>query len=296
MATATDLPQQLSGARPQRHFLLLEALTPIAHGDTSLGVDDGTNMRLFMRQGRRVNGIVRPVPAISENALRSVLFRRPLHDHLLTTLEITPGTLPQGVMNLLFSGGAMLGGAKAPAGEITVGHKVRALYPSLDLLGGAVDGMILPRSRLRLATWLIAREYAAALDLVHPRLSEDAEELSAYDLLSEETRTRGTGEESAGNQMLYSYETLAAGAQFLAELTLDAHTPPQTASAVALALDEWDGYFGGQGRQGRGRLGMLTRPDLAPDAYTAHLARHGDAMRSGLLDGTLGTGVTLCAG
>jgi hypothetical protein len=285
----------LTEARPGRHYLLLEALTPVAHGDTSLGVDNGTNARLFMRQGRLVGGVMRPVPAVSENALRSILFRRPLHDHLLTALRIGPGTLPQGVMNLLFSGGAMLGGAKAPAGEIAVGHKVRALYPSLDLLGGAVDGMILPRSRLRLAAWLVAREYLDALALVYPGLHDDAEAVSAYDLLAEETRTRGTGDESAGNQMLYTYETLAAGAQILAELTLDAHTPPRTASAVATALDEWDGYFGGQGRQGRGRLDARIRPALDAGDYLAHLADHGDAMRAGLLDGTLGTGTVLCA-
>lgn len=285
----------LVGKLPQRHGLLLEALSPIAHGDTATGAGEGTNLRLFMRHGRVVDGVLRPVPALSENALRSVLFRRPLHDHLLATLGIGRGELPQSVVNLLFSGGAVLGGAKAPADEIAVGHAVRALYPALDLLGGACDGFILPRSRLRLACWLIAREYAPALRLVAPALADAAEEVSAYDLLAEETRTRGTGQESAGNQMLYSYETLAAGSRALVELTLDAHTPDATASAVALALDEWDGYLGGQGRQGRGRVGILDRPALTPDAYLAHLARHGERMAAGLRDGTLGTGKVLCA-
>lgn len=295
MAILSDVPTALRGKAQARHRLVLEALTPIAHGDTSLGVDDGTNLRLFMRHGRRVGDVVLPVPGISENALRSVLFRRPLHDHLLTTLELVPGTLPQSVVNLLFSGGAVLGGAKAPADEIAVGHAVRTLYPSLDLLGGACDGFILPRSRLRLAAWLVAREYANALQLVAPDLWDAAEALSAYDLIAEETRTRGTGTESAGNQMLYAYETLAAGSRILVELTLDAHTPAPTTSAVAFALGAWDGYFGGQGRQGRGRMGITESPLIDQQHYLTHLAQHGAQMRAGLLDGTLGSGKVLCA-
>lgn len=278
-----------------RHTILLRALTPIAHGDTVTGVDNATNTRIFMRQGMLLNGVPARVPAISENALRSVLFRYPLHDHLLTHLGIERGSLPQSVVNLLFSGGAMAAGSKAPADEMALGHAIKRLYPSLDLLGGAVDGFILPRSRLRLACWLIAAEYAPALALIAPDLVEEAERVSAYDLLSEETRTRGTGDDSTGNQMLYSYETLAAGARLLVELTLDPHTPEATAACLAQAITSWDGYLGGQGRQGRGRM-AIERHDLPEvGAYSAHLDAHADAMRAGLVGGTLGGARAVCA-
>lgn len=278
-----------------RHTILLQAVTPIAHGDTVTGIDNQTNTRIFMRQGMIVDGKPARVPSISENALRAVLFRNPLHDDLLSRLAIGRGELPQSVVNLLFSGGNMAAGSRAPGDEMTLGHQVKRLYPSLDLLGGAVDGFILPRSRLRMAAWLVAREYAPALRLIAPELVAEAEGVSAYDMLTEETRTRGTGSESAGNQMLYTYETLAAGVKLLVEVSLDMHTPEATRASLAHAISCWDGYLGGQGRQGRGRMAVLAS-DLTPaDAYLAHIDASRDAMRQGLTTGGLGTAKLLCA-
>lgn len=278
-----------------KHTILLQAVTPISHGDTATGIDNQTNTRIFMRQGMLVDGKPARVPSISENALRSVLFRNPLHDDLLARLKIGRGTLPQSVVNLLFSGGNMAAGSKAPGDEMALGHQVKRVYPSLDLLGGAVDGFILPRSRLRMAAWLVAREYAPALRLIAPDLAEEAQAVSAYDMLSEETRTRGTGAESDGNQMLYTYETLASGAKLLVEVSLDMHTPDATRASLAHSMDCWDGYIGGQGRQGRGRMAVLFS-DLPPaDAYVEHLDNYTDEMRMGLMSGTLGTGKQLCA-
>jgi hypothetical protein len=277
-----------------KYQILLQAVTPISHGDTVTGVDNQTNTRIFMRHGMLIEGKPARVPSISENALRSVIFRYPLHDHLLRVLEIERGQMPQSVVNLLFSGGSMASGAKAPTNEIQLGHMVKQLYPSIDLLGGAVDAFILPRSRMRLAAWLVASEYLPALRLVAPELADEAASVSAYDMLTEETRTRGTGSESSGNQMLYTYETLAAGAKLLLEVSLDPHTPPATAAAVAHALACWDGYIGGQGRQGRGRMEVVRATLGVADAYLAHLETHRDAMRDGLVTGKLGTERVLC--
>lgn len=278
-----------------RYSVLLQAATPVAHGDTVTGIDNKTNIRIFMRQGMLIDGKPARVPAISENALRSVMIRYPLADHMLDALHIGRGDLPQSVVNLLFSGGSMASGSKAPTNEIELGHAVKKLYPMIDLLGGAVDAFILPRSRLRLSAWLVAREYLPALRLVAPELEDEAREVSAYDMLTEETRTRGTGSESAGNQMLYTYETLAAGAKLFVEMTIDPHAPPATVSALAHAVSVWDGFIGGQSRQGRGRMAII-RHNL-PDAgdYLAHISEHGERMRGGLIDGTLGTGRVLCA-
>ena len=278
-----------------RHPILLQAVTPIAHGDTVTGIDNQTNTRIFMRQGMIVDGKPGRVPSISENALRAVLFRNPLHDDLLTRLAIGRSELPQSVVNLLFSGGNMAAGSKAPGDEMTLGHQVKRLYPSLDLLGGAVDGFILPRSRLRMSAWLVAREYAPALRLIAPDLVSEAEGISAYDMLTEETRTRGTGAESDGNQMLYTYETLAAGAKLLVEVSLDMHTPEATSACVAHAITCWDGYIGGQSRQGRGRMAILSHDLPAADAYLAHVEASRDVMRQGLTTGGLGTAKLLCA-
>ena len=279
----------------KRHNLVLQAATPVAHQDTVTGIDNSSNIRLFMRQQMLVNNIPARVPALSENALRSVIFRNPLHDHLFQFLGINQGELPQSVMNLLFSGGNMAAGSKAPANEIALGHAIKKLYPSMDLLGGAVDGFILPRSRLRLAAWIVADEYADLIEMISPELAQEARDTgSCFDLVQEETRTRGTGGESDGNQMLYTYETLAAGTKLLVELTFDPHTPDATLGAAALALQVWDGYLGGQSRQGRGRVGILKNELPEASAYMAHLEENKDAMKAGLLDGTFGTGKVLC--
>lgn len=277
-----------------RHIIVLQALEPISHGDTVTGVDNQTNTRLFMRSNMIVNGKPARVPDVSENALRSVLFREPLHDDLLRKLSIKRGEIPQSVVNLLFSGGNMAAGSKSPGDEISLGHQVKNLYPSLDLLGGAVDGFILPRSRLRLAAWPVCKEYASMIGMIYPDLVDDAQQNSAFDLLAEETRTRGTGAESEGNQMLYTYETMAAGTKILIEITLDAHSSDATRASLAHALACWDGYFGGQARQGRGRMAVLHNDLLPADAYTDHVDGHADAMADGLRTGTLGTNRVLC--
>ena len=278
-----------------RHTITLQAATPIAHGDTVTGVDNQTNTRLFMRQTMLVNGIPARVPAISENALRSTMFREPLADSMLQALGIGSGDLPQSVMNLLYAGGNIAPGSKAPAQEIAYGHAVKKLYPMLDLLGGAVDSFILPRSRLRLACWLVAEEYADSLAIVAPHLVDEARRVSAFDLLGEETRTRGTGANSDGNQMLYTYETLAAGAKLFIEVTIDSHAPDACIAATSHALDCWDGYIGGQSRQGRGRMIVVDKSTPESTAYIKHIEENRDAMRSGLTSGTLGVEVKLCA-
>ncbi len=279
-----------------KYAITLQTMTPIAHGDTVTGIDNQTNTRLFMRQAMLVNGIPARVPAISENALRATLFRTPLADHLVDALDLRPGDVPQTVVNLLYSGGQMKAGAKAPTNDIELGHNIRLLYPSLDLLGGAVDGFILPRSRLRLAAWLVAREYADTLALVAPHLEDEARGVSAFDLLEEETRTRGTGSDSDGNQMLYTYETLAAGAKIHIELTLDNLSPEHTLGCIDTALANWDRYIGGQARQGRGRVEIVDEaiPQMR-SAYEDHIDAHREAMREGLTSGMLGTEKVLCA-
>lgn len=287
----------------KRFTVVLEALTPISHGDTVTGIDNQTNTRLFMRSNMIIDGKPARVPDISENTLRSVIFRETLHDDLLQRLDIKRGDIPQSVMNLLFSGGNMAAGSKSPGDEIALGHAVKKLYPSLDLLGGAVDGFILPRSRLKLAAWPVAKEFCSALSDValhldnYDDLLTQARSVSVFDLLSEETRTRGTGAESEGNQMLYTYETMAAGTKIFLELTFDAHTPDETISSTLHAIDLWDGYFGGQSRQGRGRMTIKQishENGINSASYTEHIEKYSEAMRDGLITGSLGTQKQLC--
>lgn len=272
----------------KRHVFTLTSATAISHGDTLTGINNSTNMRLFMRAGLRVDGIPVRVPQLSENALRSVMFRIPLHDHLLFTLGVSPGELPQAVVNLLFAGGNLATGSNTWDANY-LGHQVTELYPSISLLGGATDHFVLPRSKLRLASWPLTREFIPYLSgIATDEQIEEAQDVSIFGLLFEETRTRGTSDRTSGNQTLYSYETLAAGAKFLVEATLPAHTPPRDEAALGAALSWWDGYFGGQGRQGRGRM-TLAGEIPGAGAYEAHVQEHKDRMLEGLTTGHLGT-------
>lgn len=279
----------------QQHYLLLEAHERISHGDTVTGVDNATNTRLFMRHAAKVDGVPVRIPDISENALRSVIFRRSLHDHMLKALEIGEGELPQAVMNLLYSGGNLAAGAKSPGNEIDLSHQIRKLYPTLHLLGGATDSFVMTRSALRVTAWPVTREFRRAIERFRPDLLEEADSSSIFDYLHEETRVRGTGAESSGNQMLYTYEVVAAGIKILVELTLDPWTPGSVVGAMSAAPQLWDGFFGGQGRQGAGRMSFdwLDKAH-SPQHYTEHLLRKGEEMKAGLLDGTLGTGKPIC--
>lgn len=277
-----------------RHIIALQALTPVSHGDTASG-STPSNTKLFMRQQAIVNGRSARVPSISENALRSVIFRHGLHNHLIQALNVQKGSLSQSVVNLLFSGGSLAAGSSSPTSEMELGHNVKKLYPSIDLLGGATDSFILPKGRLRLSAWIVCQEYLDAIEAVAPEYAEEAGKISVFDMIGDEVRTRGTGEESTGNQMIYGYETLAAGSKIIMEVTLDTHTPDVTKSALAVALASWDGFIGGQGRQGRGRMHVISHDLPSGDLYQQHLTEHADAMIAGLTTGTFGTSKVLCA-
>jgi hypothetical protein len=283
-----------------KYYIVLEAVSPIAHGDTLTGVDNGSNIRLFMRTPVIVDGRKKRIPTLSENSLRTVLFRKPLADDLLMSLGIQKDEPPKSVLNLLFSGGNLGKGAKAPGDQFALGKLVQSTYPMLELVSGCVDNFVLPQSRLRPTVWPLAQEFANSLKLVKaPKATiEKSKENSIYKLVDNEVRTRGTGEESDGNQMLYEYEVMAIGTQFYLELNLDCNTSELAASAMAYALEKWDGYFGGQGRQGRGRMVAIDSNLPNPRFYSDWLNKVANDVdsktKSGIIDGTLGTTKILC--
>lgn len=278
-----------------KHSLLLQAMTPIAHGDTLTGIDNSSNTRLFMRQSMLVNGIAIRVPAISENSLRSVIWRKPLANHL--TSEVGASELPKTVTNLLYSGGNLMSGAKAPASTLTLGRDVHRNYPMLELLSGAVDNFVLPESKLRPAAWLVTEEYLPTLKKIAPaEIWQEAANVSAFDLVSEEVRTRGTGGESDGNQMLYAYEVLAAGAKIFMSIDIAHGASELCTSAAGFAIDEWDKFIGGQSRQGRGLMSVVEHDLPDGSAYKNYIAENSESLLEGLTSGAFCTGTVLCGG
>jgi hypothetical protein len=277
------------------YSMVLKALSPISHGDTLTGVNNTSNTRLFMRSLQYVNGLPIRIPSLSENSFRTVAIRKPLAVHLLQACNIETGQLPKSVANLLFSGGNLMGGAKAPNDEFTLAKQVRSHFPLLELVSGAVDDFVLPQGSLRLVIWPIAREYQDCLKYVADEaIVAEAGQVSIFDLVGEETRTRGTGDESEGNQMLYTYETMAAGTRFFVKFVLSPHATDLCRSALGFALQQWDGFFGGQGRQGRGLMAMEAIKLPVGDGYRDYIEANKDKLAGYLKDGTLGSGKVLC--
>jgi len=270
---------------PPRITLRLETLSPVAHGDT---LSTQGNTTLFMRQLEVIDGVPVRMPCLSANALRSVMLRTPLADRLLQQLEIPVGGLSQSAVNLLYAGGSLKQGSKAPAAENEYAQQIFDLYPNFRLLGGSVDAFLLPRSDLKVLALVVCRENQEKLGLLAPEL--EVPDISIWDLVQDEVRTRGTGDVASGNQMLFQYETLAAGTQIWVELLFDRWSTPAVVAAGRAALQAWDQYIGARASQGRGRVHwqQLEGPtDIGP--WQDHLATHHAAMQQGLLDGTLGT-------
>jgi hypothetical protein len=278
-----------------KHSLLLRSLTPISHGDTSTGIDNSSNTRLFMRQHVVLNGVPVRVPSISENSLRSIMFRKPLADHLVSAVGAK--SLPKTVVNLLYSGGNLMKGSKAPGTEFTLGRNLHRMYPHLELLSGATDNFVLPPGCLRVCAWIVAQEYIPALRHVAPEnVLQDAVNVSAFDLVSEEIRTRGTGAESQGNQMLYAYEVLAQGAQIFIQVDIENGASELCRSAAGFAIAQWDRFIGGQSRQGRGLMAVEMNDLPCGKAYEQYVTDNAEVLNAGLTDGTFGTGTVLCGG
>lgn len=245
--------------------------------------------------------IVAEVPNVSGNSIRHQIVREPAWRHLTERLGLFgtrpgKGPVPAGCEALFYNGGNIEAGAKQPSNVHALAQQVRALYPSLDLLGGVTDSFDLGESRLRVAAWLVCRENRAAF------IGTSAEDLplaqvSIFDLLDDVTLTRQAGETGLG-QMIFSFETLCPGAQLLVRLSLTQFTPQLTRGSLFSAVDWFlrdDRTIGGQAARGYGHmagqwLDELTAEDVeARIAYEQYIDEQRDKLIEGLATGRLGT-------
>ncbi len=262
------------------------------------------------------------LPAISANGVRHQLVRGPGWRDLAQRLGFASeyageGPLEQAVETLFDNGGNIKSGATMPnvpleqvvamfanggfkesgsserAQGFYLAAQIRKAYPLLDLVGGVCNAFDLGESRLKVGTWLICRENADALP---PQVAAlETAQLSAFDFLSEITRTRQAVMDRG--QMIYNYEVLIKGAQVYTEFSLAPFTPELTRGALVSALDfyqEQEHVLAGQGARGHGKvdLAWANEPDLvARDHYRDYLALNRHDLHAWLLDGSLGTGV-----
>lgn len=259
-------------------------------------------MTLEFAESAQVSNLaqVLEMPAVSGNSLRHQVVREPSWLHLCAALGLKAanpgqGPVPQGCEAIFVNGGNIEAGAKQPSNVFVLAHQARALYPSLDLLGGVTDSFDLGESRLRVAGWLVCAENKPALR-GSPAYDLPNASISVFDMIDDVTLTRQAGTVGVG-QMIFSFETLAAGAQVLCELVLTPQTALLTHGVLVAAVETFlaeDRTIGGSASRGFGHCQgqWLTRPDdgTVRQQYEDYLEMNRDRLVAGLIDGTLGTG------
>lgn len=246
------------------------------------------------------DSLVAEIPAVSANSLRHQMVREPAWMHLMQTLNLDAaepgqGPVPAGVEAVFYNGGNIEAGAKQPSNVYALAHQIRQTFPSLDLLGGVVDSFDLGESRLQMSAWLVCAENRDAL------VGSDAYDLpnarvSVFDMMDDVTLTRQAGRVGLG-QMIWSFETLATGAQVLARMTVVPQTNRLTHGALVAALDWFlceDGTIGGQAARGFGHCAgdLLSAPPEAEalaSEYEDYLGMRRDELIAALTSGKMGT-------
>jgi hypothetical protein len=253
----------------------------------------------------KAEAIVMPVPSISGNALRHCLIREPGANRLIQALGLEPYSdrpgehLGLGVTRFLYGGGQLAAKAKAPSASDIYEAQIRSRYPIVDAVGGSTDSWMMAESACKVAGWVVCAENNVATSAIAGVESQ----VSIFDYLSEETKTRSGigGKDKESGQMIFSYETLAAGLPVIVEILFNPFTQPLTIGAVWQAVEDWaveGGIVGGRSQIGHSRFAMEILQGsygLQGEAYLDYLEAERDSLRDGLLDATMGTGAVLCA-
>ena len=243
------------------------------------------------------------VPYVSGNTLRHQIVRGPGGLHFAGRIGLPLGLPGDGLVSpsveALFINGNNIrskekGGSGAPEAAWEMTHAIRRAHPFLDLLGGCMDGFILGDSHLHVAPWIVCRENALALrGTAAEHLPATA--LSVSDLLDEVTQTRQETDKGVG-QMIYNFETLCAGTQIFCRLHLAPEAGRLTLGALAASVETYlHGLSSAGGQKARGFGWMRGEIVSCPDDWEESLAEYehyldanAEALKSGLVDGTLG--------
>lgn len=247
------------------------------------------------------------VPAVSANSLRHQIVREPAWQVLWQALGIQPGVdkMPDAVEALFVNGGNIKAGAKQPRNYWGTAQAIKKAYPSLELLGGVVDSFDLGESRVSVTSTLVCAENANVLE--DTMAEEDpAAKISAFDMLDDTVHTRQATENGVG-QMIYNFETLAKGAKILVELHLNPYTSRLARGALMAAVNQFaecNASVAGQSARGFGFVDIV--PSVGPideemskgadlALYMTYLKENKDALREGILSGTLATDAKVLA-
>lgn len=231
MTTITPTPQTTIN-------LTIDLTAPFHHGAGTAG-----NTSLLRTQDVvQPDGTVSRVPFLSAASIRHAL-RDALAWHTAHTLDIEPGTLSKGTVDLLWTGGAVSStGAKT---DLDMMRRVEEHYPALSMLGYAANSDIITGTLRASDLILVCKENDWRL----PKHLRGARRAAAY--RTEEFGTRHDQATSpAGRylqvmdevdtaQMIWDTQTLAAGSTLHGTISL---TPAATEThriALGAALELW---------------------------------------------------------
>lgn len=216
----------------------LTMTSPFHHG---AGTQGNTSI-LRTQTVHSSDGRYAQVPFLSANSIRHGL-RNALAWETVKMLQIEPGSLTKGQVDLLFTGGAIT--EKGAQTNLEAYRQARLILPWLSMLGYASKSDIIEGTLRASDAILVCKEN-------EDRLRETNDLKPAGFWRSEEFGTRtdqstsplarfmSMGAESAGStQMIYSVQTISPGACLEGDLSLSAAATDIDEQMLKAALDLW---------------------------------------------------------
>ena len=272
----------------------------LEEGDWRVQIEPRQVLKIAEVEGRPAGAVNVELPAIQPNGLRHQMVREPGWLRLFGLLGLRAtrpglGPVPAGVEAAFYNGGNLERGVHAPSNAFSLTNEIRERFPILDLVSGNSDSFGLGEGRLQIAAWIVCKENASVFCGTLAEALPNAQ-LSIFDMMDDVTLTRHSGQVGEG-QMPFSVEALAQGAQIYVRLSLTPHSDPRTHGALVDAIEAWradDATIGGGAARGFGhcKAEWLRRhedADAYRQAYLDDVAANADALREGLIDGTLCT-------
>ena len=272
MTTITPTPQTTI-------TLTVDLTAPFHHG---AGTSGNTSL-LRTQDVVQPDGTVARVPFLSAASIRHAL-RDALAWHTAHTLDIQPGTLSKGTVDLLWTGGAV--SSTGSRTDLDMMRRVEEYYPALSMLGYAAKSDIITGTLRASDMILVCQENDWRL----PENLRGARRAAAY--RTEEFAPRHDQATSpAGRyltivddvdtaQMIWDTQTLAAGSTLHGTISLTPAATSMHHTALGAALELW--APGGQvaiGAKTAQGYGTGTLRDHTPRAdqlqeWTTHLTDH----------------------
>ena len=229
------------------------------------------------------------LPIMSSNAMRHVMVREPLFNHMIRELGVDVNNPPVAeVLATFFNGGDLAAGAASRDASFWDQKEVLKNYPSLSLLSGCTTQYMLPSSSLRPICFIVCRE--------NNHVTEQfgiTSDVSVLSMLETVTQTRTAGRIGSG-QMIHSTECLIAGTQILVVFGFAPYATELDKSALVTAIEEWEEfspYIGGRNAGGAGLCTSewVTEKPADSKLYRDYMEKNKDKLREGLYDKSLGT-------